>query len=124
MDKMSDYKSSPKEEAQEIVKQELTTAEEKLKEMNVPATAENLLLMFSTGVQQMLVKHLTNIRAILDGVEKREKELLYWIGQVSLMITALQAYQEGLDLKNEKFLEEAKRLFTEKCESLTKINYN
>ncbi len=119
-----EYLTTPAEEAHILVVRELTNAELKLREMNVSQTAENLILMFSRGVQQMLTRHLTDWREFLEGTNSREKELMYWISQVSLMITALQAYQEGLDLKNEKFLEEAKRLFTEKCESLTKINYN
>lgn len=118
------YETTPQEEAHELVVRELTNAELKLRELNVPQTAENLLLIFSNNIQQMLTKHLTDWREFLEGTNSREKELMYWITQVSLMITALQAYQEGLDLKNEKFLEEAKRLFTEKCESLTRLNYN
>jgi hypothetical protein len=124
MDKMSDYKTTPKEEAQAIVEQELTTAEEKLKEMNVPTTAENLLLMFSNGIQEMLTRHLTNMRTILDGVEKREIELLYWIGEVKKMMDAVIEYRDSLNLQHDIFIEDAKALFESKVQSLTKINYN
>lgn len=121
---MSDYKTTPKEEAQEIVKQELIIAEEKLKEMNLPQTAENLILMFSQGVQQMLVKHLTNIRGILTGVEQREAELLYWVSEVKKMMDAVIEYRDSLNLQQDIFLDKAKAAFIQKMEAITKINYN
>ena len=121
---MSDYKTTPREEAQVIVKQELIIAEEKLKELNVPATAENLLLMFSNGIQEMLTRHLTNMRAILDGVEKREIDVLYWIGEVKKMQDAVIEYRDSLNLQQDIFIDKTKAAFIEKTKEIMKINYN
>lgn len=119
-----DYMTTPQEEAHELVVRELTNAELKLREMNVPQTHENLLFMFSQGVQQMLTKHLTNIRAILDGVEKREIEALYWIGEVKKMMDAVIEYRDSLNLQQDIFIDKAKAAFIQKMEAVTKINYN
>lgn len=121
---MADYKTTPIEEAKILVMNELIAAEEKLKEMGVSQTAENLLLMFSNGVQQMLVKHLTNIRAILDGVEKREIDVLYWISEVKKMMDAVIEYRDSLNLQQDIFIDKAKAAFIERMEKVTKINYN
>lgn len=121
---MSSYAKTPREEAQAIVKQELTTAEEKLKEMNVPATAENLLLIFSNGIQEMLTRHLTNMRTILDGVEQREIEVLYWIGEIKKMMDAVIEYRDSLNLQQDIFIDKAEASFIEKAKAIMKRNYN
>lgn len=119
-----DYKTTPDEEAKAIIIEELLQTEEKLKAMNILQTPDNIIYFFSCSIQEMLTRHFTNTRAILDETERKEKELLYWIEQVSLIMSALEKYQQGIEQKNLQFLEDAKSLFESKVKSLMKINYN
>jgi hypothetical protein len=121
---MTNYTTSPNEEAKLIIQRELESAGQRLSNLSTVQNAENLLLLFTQNIETWLTKYLGDYRTFLDGTEQREKELFYWIGEVKRMMDAVIEYRDSLNIQQDVFIEKAAEAFIEKMEAVTKINYN